>query len=116
MLSRSGDGSWVRRRKTTKTSVVSVELHTTHVVPIVNSLGMIVLFVSPSIVVVAHRLPMKDLTTLPQYSANANISSICIVYSNGSIRLLPNNNVPWIGDLGVSRTLKTLWGLGVHSS
>ena len=42
------------------TSVVSVELHTTHVVLIVNYLGMIALSVSPSLIRMAHRLPMKE--------------------------------------------------------
>ena len=48
MLSRSGDGSWVKRRRKTRTSAVSVESHTTGVVLIVNCLETIVLSVSPS--------------------------------------------------------------------
>lgn len=48
MLSRSGDGSWAKRKRTTKMSAVSAESHTTGVVLIVNCLETIVLSVSPS--------------------------------------------------------------------
>ena len=54
MLSRSGDGSWVKRRKTMKTSAVSVESHTTRVVRIVSFLETIVLSVSPSRVIASR--------------------------------------------------------------
>ena len=85
-----------------KTYAVSVESHTTRAVLIVSSLETIVLSVSLSRVMASR---FRVLKSYPQYSANANTSSTCTVYSSGLVYLLPNNNAPWIGDHGVSRPL-----------
>jgi hypothetical protein len=58
----------------------------------------------------------EHLTTTPQYSENANMFSICIVYSGGSIHLPLNNNAPWIGGHGVSWPLfRHLRDSGTHT-
>jgi hypothetical protein len=61
MLSRSGDGSWVKRRRKTKTSAVSVESHTMGAALIVNCLETIVLSVCPS------RMTPSGFRTLSNY-------------------------------------------------
>src|SRR5258706_3154421 len=64
MLSRSGDGSWVKRRKTMKTYAVSVESHTTRAVLIVSSLETIVLSVSLSRVMASRFRVLKSYPTV----------------------------------------------------